>query len=257
MIQLYQRYRTDLEKVRTEQSQFYRSRGYLADSNSPLSQKIAASFKRLQGFLQGRVLLKPQLDDIEAELTYLLIREFKPETIVEISPCGGWSSTWILKAIRDNGRGHLYSFDLIDDSVKNIPQELAKGRRTFVQGKIQENLNRLPQKIDYLFIDSDHSAEFADWYLKNLLPRIHAGTPVSVHDVFHTADPSGFDSEGGVVMKWLADQKLEYFTASPAKNPEGFHSISHTKETLGLHQRIHRATYNSMIYFVMSRSGQA
>ncbi|MGW0826797.1 hypothetical protein [Streptomyces sp. TRM70350] len=34
--------------------------------------------------------LKAQLDDIEAEITYLLLRETRPETVVEIGTFHGW-----------------------------------------------------------------------------------------------------------------------------------------------------------------------
>jgi len=64
------------------------------------------------------VLLDPHFDDIEAEITYLLIRAFRPKTLVKISPLGGWSTSWILNAIRDNNYGTLYSYDLVDDSLK-------------------------------------------------------------------------------------------------------------------------------------------
>jgi predicted O-methyltransferase YrrM len=249
ILELYKKYSADLERVRQEQIEFYGERGYLPEKKAPWNKKIKAFAKKAKTLLQGAKLLKPQLDDIEAELTYLLLREQKPETVVEISPCGGWSSTWILKALRDNKKGHLYSFDLIDDSVKNIPKELAKGRRTFIQGPVQENLDKLPKQIDYLFMDSDHSAKFAEWYIENLFTRLKPGTPVSVHDVFHTDDPSGFDSEGGVVIGWLNQKKVKFFTASPAKNRESYQALSELKNDLGLTQTVHRSQDNSMIFF--------
>ena len=45
--------------------------------------------------------MKAQLDDIEAEITYLLLRHARPETVVEIGTFHGWSTTWILRALRD------------------------------------------------------------------------------------------------------------------------------------------------------------
>lgn len=249
VIQLYHKYQRDLQKVRREQADLYVERGYVTEVAPPFSKKLAASSRRVLGWMKGYALLKPQLDDVEAEITYLLLRELRPRTIVEVSPCGGWSSTWILRAIRDNGVGHLFSFDLVDDSVKNIPLELAEGKRTFIQGKIQENLSKLPEEIEYLFVDSDHSSLFAEWYIEHLFSRLKSGTPVSIHDVFHTGDPSGFDSEGGVVVKWLEDRKISFFTPSPAKNPSAFNEINRTKLSLNVIEGIHRSKFNSMIYF--------
>lgn len=252
LLSLYRKYAADLARVREQQASFYLKCGYLPEARPSLGRKLSSAAKRAQSYLARGAVLRPQLDDVEAELTYLLLREFRPQSIVEVSPCGGWSSTWILSAIRDNGVGHLYSFDLVDWSSRNIPAELAQGRRTFIQGPVQDNLSRLPDSIDYLFIDSDHSAQFAQWYIDNLFSRLKRGTPVSVHDVYHTADPSGFDSEGGVVIQWLEDRKINFFTASPAKNRPDYAAIEALKGELRLSSPIHRALNNSMIFFNMA-----
>ena len=55
-----------------------------------------------------------QLDDIEAELTYLRLRELRPAKVMELGTFHGWSTTWMLRALRDNGTGHLYSYDRVD-----------------------------------------------------------------------------------------------------------------------------------------------
>ena len=81
----------------------------------------------------GRV--TPQLDDVEAELTYLALRDHRPDTVMELGTFHGWSTTWILSALRDNGRGHLHSFDRIDNVLRTVPAELAADRWTFVHGR--------------------------------------------------------------------------------------------------------------------------
>ncbi|MGE0615973.1 MAG: class I SAM-dependent methyltransferase [Bacteriovoracia bacterium] len=246
---LYRKYAGDLTRVRAAQAELYQSFGYLPVKDAPLPQKLLASARRAQSYLTRGAILKPQLDDIEAELTYLWLRESRPRTVVEISPCGGWSSTWILHALADNRQGELYSFDMIDASERNVPRELAQGRRHFFLGRVQDNLDHLPTEIDYAFIDSDHSAKFAHWYIENIFSRLKPGTPVSVHDVFHTPDPAGFDSEGGVVISWLDDNRIPYFTASPTRAPGAHRPVSETKRTLKLDAKIHRAENNSMIFF--------
>lgn len=197
-------------------------------------------------------MLRPQLDDLEAEITYLMLREFRPKEVVEISPCNGWSTTWILRALRDNGQGRLTSFDIVDNSTRFVPKGLSEGRWTFCLGPAQENLGRLPSQIDYLFIDSDHSAPFAHWYIEKLFPRLKPGTPVSVHDVFHTADPAGFDGEGKVIIDWLAAKGIPYFTPSKARAPQDYQRIQGLKSELSIAGRIHRADNNSMIYFKLA-----
>ena len=90
-----------------------RSKGYLHPKpDTPKSTTMRA---------MALSLLRPQLDDIEAEVTYLLIRESRPSTVVEISPSGGWSTSWILQALKDNDYGTLYSYDYNDASTKVLP----------------------------------------------------------------------------------------------------------------------------------------
>ena len=48
----------------------------------------------------------------DCETIYLLVRSLKPETVVETGVCYGASSAYILQALKDNGRGVLYSIDL-------------------------------------------------------------------------------------------------------------------------------------------------
>ncbi|MGH7276465.1 MAG: class I SAM-dependent methyltransferase, partial [Candidatus Rokuibacteriota bacterium] len=37
--------------------------------------------------------------------------------------------------------------------------------------------------LEFLFIDSDHSASFADWYLRNLFPLVRQSGVIHVHDI--------------------------------------------------------------------------
>ena len=44
----------------------------------------------------------PQFADTEAEITMLLLLEFKPKKVVEFSPCNGWSTALILDTLNHN-----------------------------------------------------------------------------------------------------------------------------------------------------------
>jgi len=246
---LYRRYGTDLAKAREAQREFHVTSGYWSNKNPTLLRRVSISLNRAGSYLKRGALLKPQLDDIEAEITYLRLRDSKPDTVVEISPCGGWSTTWILRALHDNGKGHLYSFDLVDLATKNVPKDLAEGHWTFFQGDVTKNLSGLPATIDYLFLDSDHSTRFAEWYVEHLLSRLKPTTPVSVHDIFHNALPDGFSGEGTVIMDWLQSRKKDFFTASPAKEPAHYQALVKLRTEQGLAAPIHADIYNSMIFF--------
>ncbi|HEV7900093.1 MAG TPA: class I SAM-dependent methyltransferase [Planosporangium sp.] len=218
--QLYRKYGSDLAVVRDAQREFLR------DNPS----------------------VNPQLDDHEAEITYLLLRERRPEVVVEIGTFHGWSTSWILRALGDNGVGRLYSYDIVDHAVRNVPPGLAADRWTFTRGDVKASLHTVPATTEYLFIDAAHSGRFARWYIDNLFPRVPAGIPVSVHDVFHGRRPLPF-TEGAVILRWLADSGIRYFTGSAAKAPEVYRQLDEIKRELGIAEPVRTTRDNPMIFF--------
>ncbi len=109
---------------------------------------------------------------------YSLIRNKKPETVVETGVCNGMSSAVILKALKDNGKGRLYSVDLpveagtiedrkgavippgktsgwlVTEEMKDI-WELYLGDTYYELPKVMEKV----REIDIYLHDSDHSYE--------------------------------------------------------------------------------------------------
>jgi hypothetical protein len=206
---------------------------------------VGAAQREYAESMAGRM----QLDDLEAEITYLLLRAAKPATVMELGTFHGWSTSWILSALRDNGSGHLHSFDIIDNVVRNVPRELGDGRWTFVQGDIKETLDQVPADTGYLFVDAAHGGRFARWYLDNLFPRVPAGIPVSVHDVYHFRTTLPFH-EGKVVVRWLDGHGVPFFTPSRAKARANFDALNVLRDELGL-APVRGAGDNPMIYFTM------
>lgn len=193
--------------------------------------------------------MTPQLDDLEAEITYLLLREYRPATVMELGTFHGWSTTWLLSALRDNGTGHLHSFDRVDTVLRNVPAGLSDGRWTFRQGDVRTNLGLVPPAVDYLFVDADHGRRFGRWYLENLFPLMPQGIPVSVHDVFHGRGARVW-SEGSVVVAWLRERGVALFTASRRNSPAVFEEINDVRTELGL-GAVRGTTVNPMIYFIL------
>ncbi len=192
--------------------------------------------------------LKPKLDDIEAELTYLALRETRPAAVVEIGSFHGWSTTWILRALRDNGSGRLHTFDLVDHATRSVPAELAGDQWTFVRGDVRQTAGQLPADPGYVFVDALHTAGFARWYTGSLFPRLADGTPVSVHDVFHGRRPWPV-SEGSVVLAWLRARGIGYLTASPAHDPDRYGRLVGLKRKLRLAARVSGSRRNPMLFF--------
>jgi len=241
---LYRKHAAALKRVRNEQRRLYANRGNLQLERIASCLQLRSVLDVLGIPADYQRLIKPQLDDVEAETTYLLLREFRPHTVVEIAPDGGWSTSWLLAALRDNGSGRLFSYDIFDHSTRTVPCELAAGRWTFSQGDITRQLPFLPPRIDYLFLDCAHTAEFARWYLRELFPRVAPGTPISIHDIY--PDSPG---ESRVVRDWLVQQSVAHFTAAPAVAPGVYDRLMEVKRELGLDESIHSSRRNPMVFF--------
>ncbi|MEQ3552151.1 class I SAM-dependent methyltransferase [Pseudonocardia nematodicida] len=214
---------------------------------------LASVIARQREFLATGPAVVPQLDDVEAELTYLLLRHHRPSHVVEIGTHSGWSTTWILSALRDNAgaghEGHLHSFDLVDHVLRTVPETLSAGRWTFHRGDLRDTVGKVPPDTGYLFVDADHGRRFARWYLDTLFPRIEAGTPTSVHDVFHLPRARPF-TEGSEVLRWLRDRDAPWFTAARAGARENLAAIDAVRAELGI-VGARGTTRNPMIFFEM------
>jgi predicted O-methyltransferase YrrM len=250
---LYRKYATDLRRVRQDQLRLYEEGSRPRSESFAPIQAVEVTLQALGVPARGARRFKPQLDDIEAEATYLFLRELRPRSVVEISPDRGWSTTWILAALRDNGIGRLYSYDLFDHSTRNIPRDLSQGRWTFMQGDVTRGIDRLPEKIDYLFIDSSHTAEFARWYLCEVFPRLVPGTPVCIHDIFLDRAHVVRFGEARVVERWLAERGVRFFTPSPTAAPDVYGRLMRLKHELGMAEPIHASSRNPMVFFRLPR----
>lgn len=223
--------------------------GFLSDLYRTHAGDLSAVIAQQRTFLAETPSVVPQLDDVEAELTYLLLRHHRPSHVVEIGTFWGWSTTWILSALRDNGHGHLHSFDLVDHVRHTVPAELAGDRWTFHPGDLRETLSEVPAGTGYLFVDADHGRRFGRWYLEHLFPRIAPGTPASVHDVFHLPLPRPF-TEGAELMRWLRARDVAWFTAARPAARTHLRALDAVRAEVGI-TGARGTTRNPMVFFEM------
>jgi len=184
-----------------------------------------------------------QYDDLEAEITYMRLREMQPMSICEVSCRCAWSTFFILSALHQNYLSQpltsyqpmLWSYDIIDDSQHLPMPPHLKPYWHFTVGDARQTLmhvgqpNSQPKQFDYLFIDSDHSQGFARDYVTWLLRRQTSARLVgSIHDVYDNRAASkisdwGPSAEGGVVLEYLATMSnvktMHTFTVSNARVP--------------------------------------
>lgn len=185
--------------------------------------------------------ITPQYDDIEAEITCLLLLEYKPNNIKEFSPCGGWSTNYLLKSCPETSK--IESFDIHDTCIQNVNASNWK----FTKDDVSLHYERIvKEKPDYLFIDSDHSTEFTQKYIDNLLTNL-IGTKciVSVHDVYHHEKPS---YEGELVIEFLKKNNISYFSPANKIHNNDFLNL---KNELNIADKIHYYSANPSIYFIL------
>lgn len=192
--------------------------------------------------------LRPRFDDVEAELTYLRIRSRRPSHVVQVGCREGWSTAWILRALRDNGHGMLHSFSRSKPVDDVVHPDLAAGRWRLSVGDVRDRLAGVPRLIDYLFVDGEHSARFARWYLPNLVARLAPGTPVGVAGVFAHHRPRPF-GEAALILKWLHRNRIGYFTAAPARQPVIHRQLNRVRWSLGFVDDLSGSDRNPMVFF--------
>lgn len=125
------------------------------------------------------------IDSATAGLIYSLVRLVRPEIAVEIGTAKGVSAIVIAQALEDNNKGKLYTIDPAEQELVKIAIRKS-GLKHRIEYIIDYSTNVIPKlnlsKIDFAFIDGDHSYEnvLADFNLvKNLAPK---GGIIVFHD---------------------------------------------------------------------------
>lgn len=176
-------------------------RGWLKSVYSEYAEPLASLAEIMAKTREGIIDRGSTCDfgDREGELLYLMIRLAKPEVVVEMSPCHGYSTGYILQALTDSGEGVCHSYEISESYrgkpiheviAENLPAGIDRDRWFLHVGDARQQ--DIPD-ADFLFIDSSHSVGFAAWYYEQLIPK--ARKMVMVHDILV---PFG---EGGRVPK--------------------------------------------------------
>ena len=132
---------------------------------------------------------------------YPLIRDFKPDIVVETGVRTGGSTTFILRALHDNQNGKLYSIDLPNPNPSDQEMQLPRGTYTgfyvdqfpelkdrweLILGDSRVELPKLVTRLDYIDVfhhDSDHSYEFMTMEFSIIWPKLRKGGLLLADDV--------------------------------------------------------------------------
>jgi hypothetical protein len=153
----------------------------------------------------------------DAEVSYAILRDVKPQKIIEIG--SGYSTRLISQAIRANKNEdskYRCEFTAIEPfpppMLRPPPPELTRLEKIPLQ-EVPTALFTSLTKGDVLFIDSSHVARIgSDVILEylQLLPRLPSGVLVHIHDIFIPADYPRWWIERGCFF-WNEQYLLEAF----------------------------------------------
>ena len=143
----------------------------------------------------------------------LLTEAMNAKHVVEIGTSNGYSGIWILLALRSTG-GKLTTYE-IDARRASLARENFKRAGvdhivTLVEGDAHEEVPKLKESIDILFLDADKEG-YID-YLNKLLPLVRPGGLIIAHNMTPgMADPN-------YVKAITTDPNLEtlFINTSPA-----------------------------------------
>jgi predicted O-methyltransferase YrrM len=103
--------------------------------------------------------LSMQSTAVEGKLIYTLLKSIKASRVIEIGTLGGYSASWIARALPEEGR--LYSIDRSASNIAMAKQclnsDFYQSRIKFLLGNAIDVLNDLKEEapFDAIFIDAD------------------------------------------------------------------------------------------------------
>lgn len=167
------------------------------------------------------------------EMLYRLIRFYKPTIVIETGVYRGISSSFILQALEDNGKGSLYSIDLpmakyvdergnLDYSPLSqgeitgfcVPDKLKK-RWSLILGDSKTELPLLLEKVksvDMFYHDSEHTYNTMMREYETVFPYLNKNSILSSDDV----------SWNNAFKDFCHSHRLEYFMV---KNKFGYANV--------------------------------
>ena len=130
----------------------------------------------------GDVYLEVPITD--GRMLRLLTEAAGARNVVEIGTSTGYSGLWLCLALQKTG-GKLTTFEIdpgrAAEARKHFQQAGVGPMVTVVEGDAHENVKRLKEPIDVVFIDADKQG-YVD-YLSRLLPLVRPGGLILAHNV--------------------------------------------------------------------------
>jgi hypothetical protein len=122
-----------------------------------------------------------------AELLYALVRQMKPQLVIEAGSGRGYSSVFLACALRDNGKGTLISYEPDDTYALEATARLCDLPARVVHGRSTGHDGSAP---GFVFVDS-----LGDYRESDIAHWLPTGALVAIHDA-NGYPPETFPSTG-------------------------------------------------------------
>lgn len=213
------------------------------DELRTLSRRLRDQFHQVQAAGYGTA-----FSDVEGELLYLMVRETRPDVVYEISAWQGWSTNYLLAALTANGHGVLHSFELTADFDGRSTEDVIRGnqheawdqsRLVVHVGDARETVPMVAEDPQLVLLDSCHEAWFAEWYLRDVVPRLD-GLAMIQDIVF--VDGLENSTEATAVWRWLEQHRVGVDLVGRVQQ-----QLAATSLRAGLPERRHRRS-NALVF---------
>lgn len=145
-----------------------------------------------------------QYGNLESMILYAIIRDRKFRIVVEMGTEARGRSTYIIqKALLKNGGVFLHIMNdlpgIVEEAFANLVRQGMGGNIWLLSGPAQTMMDIFRPnlgKVDFMFIDADHSADFARWYVTEVINYLPKGSTVHIHDINITKEQDrGFSED--------------------------------------------------------------
>lgn len=167
------------------------NRQQAAVPNQPPLPKTEAE-KRILGVLNQMLADREVYREVPTDngrMLRLLAETAGAKNIVEIGTSTGYSGLWLCLALQKTG-GKLTTFEIdparAAQARKHFEQAGVDGRASVVLGDAHENVKRLKDPVDVLFLDADKEGYGS--YLQTLLPLVRPGGLIMADNVAMAQD---------------------------------------------------------------------
>ena len=122
----------------------------------------------------------------EKMLLYWLIRELKPEIVIETGTHKGLTTAYMAHALFDNQKGHIHTADPFDWGQRGNFSKIGEIGNfiTYYQEQGEDMIKKI-DKIDFAFIDGFHEKHKVLPEIRELIPKLSKNAIVVFHDCWH------------------------------------------------------------------------